>query len=80
MFWKIKPNEATGPCSIETKSGGRKAEWFTKVKVKKHHETCATSGVELDDWDESRLSDIVAWKGVENEEGDEGSDDDLDLT
>uniref|UniRef100_A0A3Q7HSY2 RING-type domain-containing protein n=1 Tax=Solanum lycopersicum TaxID=4081 RepID=A0A3Q7HSY2_SOLLC len=60
---QTKRNEASGACLSETKSGGRKAEWFGKVKVKKHDETCVASNVELDDWKESRLSDTIARKG-----------------
>ncbi|CAN4128307.1 unnamed protein product [Withania somnifera] len=59
---QTRRNEATGPCLSETKSGGRKAEWYGKVKVKKHYETCESSNVELDDWDESSLSDTTARK------------------
>ncbi|KAK4364816.1 hypothetical protein RND71_016174 [Anisodus tanguticus] len=60
---QTKRNEATGTCLSETKSGGRKAEWYGKVKVKKHNETCVASNVELDDWDESSLADTVARRG-----------------
>lgn len=59
---QTKRNEATGACLSETKSGGRKAEWYGKFKVKKHDETCVASNVELDDWDESNLSDTIARK------------------
>ncbi|KAH0646737.1 hypothetical protein KY284_034621 [Solanum tuberosum] len=57
---QTKRNEGSGACLSETKSGGRKAEWFGKVKIKKHDETCVASNV---DWDESRLSDTIARKG-----------------
>lgn len=59
---QTKRNEATGACLSETKSGGRKAEWYGKFKVKKHDETCVASNVELDDWNESNLSDTIARK------------------
>ncbi|XP_060207892.1 uncharacterized protein LOC132635489 isoform X2 [Lycium barbarum] len=60
---QTKSNGATDPCLSENKSGGRKAEWYGKVKVKKHDETCVASNVELDDWDESSLADTVARRG-----------------
>ncbi|XP_016449343.2 uncharacterized protein LOC107774361 [Nicotiana tabacum] len=60
---QTKRNGVTGPCLSESKSGGRKTEWYGKVKVKKHDETCVDSNIELDDWDESTLSDTVARRG-----------------
>ncbi|KAJ8526664.1 hypothetical protein K7X08_029141 [Anisodus acutangulus] len=60
---QTKRNEATGTCLSENKSGGRKAEWYGKVKVKKHDETCVASNVELDDWDDSSVADTVARRG-----------------
>ncbi|XP_016466504.1 uncharacterized protein LOC107789244 isoform X1 [Nicotiana tabacum] len=59
---QTKRNGVTGPCLSESKSGGRKTEWYGKVKVKKHDETCVDSSIELD-WGESSLSDTVARRG-----------------